>query len=607
MANRSVLISFITKFNNRGIKNATKDLSGMEKIGKRFSLGAKASFAAAGVAAVAFAEKLARVSVKAAIAEEKQLQSLSTALSNLGFRDAIPGVIAFTDQLQRTSGISEDILRPSLQSLITTTKDVAGSQEILKRAIDISRGSGKDLTLVVGALNKAFTGNLGALGRLNVGIDKNLIKSGDLSAIMDDLATKFGGQGAAAAETMAGKIDKLKVAAAEASETLGKGILTAIEVSGVKSGDAIDGLGSKLEQLATKTSNVMAGLAGVFRDIKTTFGVIDENTGGILSKVLELSKQYNIINIIGRELEKRGQREIANLEMANALLAARDETKSVVMSKAKAEAEAKYVEALKKSDPILKAIAAAEAKAKAAAAAKAKEAAAAAAKKKAEERQDQLKKQLAAKFDMDNIQLAAALRNATTAEEKSRVQALMAIKSEGYKDDEIALGKLNALDDARNKGLMTQAGEIAKLASADAARASAVASQVAELNKLKVEIPFYYTPMGGLPAAPSTATQGMSPFGAGLQTPEQYRSLLDRMGVNEAVARSQQAGLGKITPQMDLAMLDLGRGGEIVATQVYVTVQGNVFTENELIDAVANGLYERNRAGTNSALTNLGR
>ncbi|NDC49050.1 MAG: hypothetical protein EBZ61_08250, partial [Micrococcales bacterium] len=298
--------------------------------------------------------------------------------------------------------------------------------------------------------------------------------------------------------------------------------------------------------------------------------------------------------IIGRELEERGQREVANLEMANALLAARDETKSLAMSKGKAEAEAKYLAALKASDPLAKAIAAAEAKAKAAAQAKAKAAAAALAKKKEEDRQDELKKKLAAKFDMDNIQLAAALRNATTTEEKARVEALMAIKTEGYKDDEMALSKLNALDDARNKGLMTQAGEIAKLSSADAARASSVAAQIAELNKLKVEIPVFFTTKSGveLPRAPGTATQGMSPFGTGLQSQEQFRAQLERLGAGEAAARAQQA-------------IDIGQGGQ--AVQVYVTVQGNVFTENELIDAVANGLYERNRAGTSSGLTNLGR
>ena len=181
----------------------------------------------------------------------------------------------------------------------------------------------------------------------------------------------------------------------------------------------------------------------------------------------------------------------------------------------------------------------------------------------------------------------------------------MAIKTEGYKDDEMALAKLNALDDARNKGLMTQAGEIAKLATTDAARASNVAAQIAELNKLKVEIPVFYTTKTGLelPMAPGTATQGMSPFGSGLQTQEQFRTQLERLGAGEAAARAQQAGLGTVTPE--LRLIDIGQGGQ--AVQVYVTVQGNVFTENELIDAVANGLYERNRAGTSSGLTNLGR
>ncbi len=578
MANRSVIVSFITKLNSRGIKNATKDLKGMEKLTTGIGMRAKVGFGLAGVAAVAFAEKLTKNALKAAIAEEKQIVALDTALQNLGKGFELPSILAFADDLQRASGVSEDVLRPGLQALITTTGDVAASQELLKRAIDISKGSGKDLGTVILALNRAFSGNLTSLGRLNVGLDKNLLKSGDVSAVMDQLASKFSGQGAKAAATMAGSLDRMKVSASEAAETIGKGIFSAVEILGTDSGTVVEGFGKKLEDLAGTTSSVLAGLAGVGRDVSTFFEMLDEQSGGVLTKTKEIVRQFSILAITKDYLVKRGEEELAQLERTKALTDTRAEVQSLTLSKGKVEAQRKYMAAVKAADPLVKAAAAAEARAKAASAAKAAEkkrsAAEEAARQREADRQAKLTSDLAAKFDIEGINLAIAAGRAKTEEEKAAVAGLQALRSEGYKDDETALNKLMTLDKMRADRLRQEASDLSKLS---------VTIPVDFVTRTGVEIPMGGGG-GGAPAAPSTrfGTRG------GITAPTGLLEIGNPMTLNP-----------------ELRMVDRGAGAE--AIQVYVDVQGNVFTEQELTQAIASGLYELQRSGQNTTLTNLGR
>lgn len=580
MANRSVIVSFITKLNSRGIKNATKDLKGMDKLTAGIGKGAKVGFAAAGVAAVAFAEKLAKVALKAAIAEEKQVVSLDTALQNLGKGFELPSILAFADDLQRASGVSEDVLRPGLQSLITTTGDVAASQELMKRAIDISKGSGKDLNTVILALNRAFSGNLASLGRLNVGLDKNLLKSGDVSAVMDQLASKFSGQGAKAAATMAGSLDRMKVSASEAAETLGKGIFKAVEILGTDSGTVVDSFGKKLEDLAGTTSSVLAGLAGVGRDVSTFFGMLNEQSGGLLAKTGEIVEKFSVLNRLKDYLVKRGEEELTQLERTKALTSGREESQSLALNKGKVEAQRKYLAAVKATDPLVKAAAAAEAKAKAASAAKAAEkkrsAAEEAARQREADRQAKLTSDLAAKFDIEGINLSIAARRAKTEEEKAAVAGLQALRTEGYKDDETALNKLITLDKMRADRVKQETSDLSKLS---------VTIPVDFVTRTGVEIPMGGGGGGGgAPAASSTrfGTRG------GITAPTGLLEIGNPMTLNP-----------------ELRMVDRGAGAE--AIQVFVDVQGNVFTEQELTQAIASGLYELQRSGQNTTLTNLGR
>jgi len=211
----------------------TKGTNDVQSFGDKltkFGKIAGAAFLAAGAAAVAYAGKLAVDGVKAAIEDEAAQLRLAASLKNVtGATDA--QIAATEDYILQTSlatGVTDDELRPSLDRLVRSTNDVAQAQKLQSLALDIAAGTGKSLTQVSESLAKAHDGNFGALKRLGVSIDENIIKSKDFDAATAVLASTFKDQASIQADTFSGKMNRLKVAFDEGKETVGGFILDAI-------------------------------------------------------------------------------------------------------------------------------------------------------------------------------------------------------------------------------------------------------------------------------------------------------------------------------------------------------------------------------------------
>jgi hypothetical protein len=193
----------------------------------------------------------------AAIADEKSMVALATAMENVGQGFANAGTEDFIKDLMLATGVADDELRPAFQRLVTATGDAAESQKLLQTALDISAATGKDVVSVSQALAKASTGSLGALTKLGVPLDANIIKTKDFGAAVESLNEKFGGQAAAAAETYGGQLKRVQTAAAEAQETIGYALLGAIsDVSDAFGGsggavDAVSGFGEATANFVT--------------------------------------------------------------------------------------------------------------------------------------------------------------------------------------------------------------------------------------------------------------------------------------------------------------------------------------------------------------------
>jgi hypothetical protein len=265
------------------VDNFTKNLKGADNEVKTFGdkvddFGKKAgmAFAAAGAAAVAYAGKLAIEGVKAAIEDEAAQLRLANALKNVtGATDEqVAATEKFITKTALAYGVTDDQMRPALERLTRSTKDVGEAQKLMALAIDISKAKNIDLTTVSNALAKANDGQVGALKKLGItlgdsaanAVDYNKeqeklqklyveltatqnqygISSKEYNKIQEkiaetqdtvnrlqvagidyvsELSEEFAGAGAQAANTYAGKMERLNIAFDEAKETVGSYIL----------------------------------------------------------------------------------------------------------------------------------------------------------------------------------------------------------------------------------------------------------------------------------------------------------------------------------------------------------------------------------------------
>ncbi len=199
------------------------------KLGK-FGKAAGLAFAAATAAAAAYAGKLAIDGVKAAIEDEAAQTRLATSLRNVtgATDDQIKSTEAYILKTSLAKGITDDELRPSLDRLVRSTKDVSEAQRLQTLALDIAAGSGKSLEAVTQALARGLDGTKTSLGRLGVGLSAAELKTMSMEEITAKLADTFGGQASEKADTFQGKMDRLKIAFDEGKETVGSFILDAI-------------------------------------------------------------------------------------------------------------------------------------------------------------------------------------------------------------------------------------------------------------------------------------------------------------------------------------------------------------------------------------------
>jgi len=231
MATGAIIARIITQYSAKGSKQAQKDITNLGKQFDKFAKRSALAFAAAGAAVGAFTLKVGTDAVRAAMEDQKSQALLASTLRNtVGATDA---VIASTEDyitlLQKEVSVSDDELRPALATLARATGDVASAQSLLGTALNISAGTGKDLASVSLALSKAVNGNLGALTRLGVPLDKNIIKSGNLNAVLESLNDTFKDQANIRAKTLEFRLKGLNIAYGEVLETLGYALLPVIE------------------------------------------------------------------------------------------------------------------------------------------------------------------------------------------------------------------------------------------------------------------------------------------------------------------------------------------------------------------------------------------
>jgi len=243
------------------------------------------AFLAAGAAAGAFALKLAKDGVEAAIEDEKAVAQLANTLTNLNLAHDTQAVEDYIYQLERAYGVADTDLRPAYERLVRSTQDTEEANRALKIAMDVAAGTGQSLKTVTDSLGRAFDGQTSTLARLGTGIDKTTLATASMDDILDQLSSNFSGAADAAANTFEGRMGRLKTATDNLAEAFGAGLLDSLNDATAGTQDAVDAM-EDLEPLLKGVGKAVgdnvadiAYLAGVITDLAAGFDSAAENLG----------------------------------------------------------------------------------------------------------------------------------------------------------------------------------------------------------------------------------------------------------------------------------------------------------------------------------------
>ena len=328
----------------------------------------------------------AKASVKAFAEDNKAAAVLAKTLENVNQGYATEMVNAYIAKTEALYGVLDDKLRPAFSQLVIATGDATKSQQLLQTALDVSAGTGKDLESVTTALSKAYLGNTTALQRLGVGLSSAELKGKSFDQIITTLNQNFSGQAAIAADTYGGKLDRLNVALKNMQETIGKGIIDAFGQLNTDQG--FNGVITKIGTLAQDISDIVLGLGVVVKQLQSIPGA------GVVKNILSASFNTGLLGILknigAKERTSKAQPSVVTnfltdmQKIAAATSKANDQSKKLLTTSKALTKEAKDKLALEKASLQIK--------------------------------------QASSIFDMDQIEVIAAMLNKQTAEDYARLK-----------------------------------------------------------------------------------------------------------------------------------------------------------------------------------------
>ena len=333
--------------------------------------------------------------VKAFAEDDAAITVLRQNLKNLGLAYQSVNAENFIGKLEQQTGILDDELRPAYAKLSKVTLSTTKTQELMALAVDVARANGLEFSAVINTLSRAYVGNYKGLKQLNTGLTDAELATKDFAEIQAILIKQSKGANQAYIETFAGSIDKLAVASANAKEVIGEGLVDLFaDMAG--NGD-IDAATANVNMFATAVSDMLKDLS--------KYNLLDYLSVLVTGNITDSTAQKLIKRPSARRFFTGGS------GVDSDLLAAR---------KAAAAAAAKI-----KSDKL---IAANKIKADKLAAINSAKLAKA-----------------AAVFDLQNIQIAAALKGKISEEERIRLLLMQAIEEGNAEKAEELANKLQEI------------------------------------------------------------------------------------------------------------------------------------------------------------------
>ena len=618
MGRKEVAVDFITRLKDKGFKDldksTKKSIKSLQKLGRTLGVALTAT------AVVAFVKK----STEQFAELERSTRKLESELNTLGLAFATSLATDFTRSLALATGTSQDKLIPSLQKLVQTTYTLTDAQKLLGLAVEISGRKGLELEQVTNALSRAFVGDFNALVKLRIGFEKAELEGKNFQDVLAALQSEFGVK---QADTFAEKIDKLKVAFEETQVAIGKGLIKGLEDSGL----SIEQTQQKMIELGEKIGEALGKAAAAVLTLENKLEALASNP--VIRFLLDALDALVGLDPFGPAARAAEKETDARVRAANAY------TKQL-------ETQGKLVRLAEIEARLAKQRAAEVARLKREELKRAQE-------KKRSADLEKLRNSIQFKFDIDAINLQAALRRQLSQTDRDRVLQLSALKIADYQTDEEAIKTLQAAtqgryDDAMNLEKVLQLLKTAGFAS-DKASIDALAALKPDIKftdnlddiiaKLKAIIEGKYSiSIGATITVPNIPTPGGSSKSGGLPP------TFDPGGFRKKDEDTSKDLLPPTPPVIKPPYIDLPGeiGGEPFKTPfipdtgrfrffeetgesdrrmglpsffdpagfrardegvtVNVNVQGSVVAQNDLVAAVTDAVYATQRTGNNLIL-----
>jgi hypothetical protein len=219
-----------------------------------------------------------KAAVKAFAADEAAANRLATAVDNLGLSFSKVQVATFISELEQSAAIADDVLRPAFQSLLNITGSLTKSQELLNNAIQISRASGVDLATVTNDLGKGYVGITRGLIKYNTGLTRAELQTKSFNEILGIMLAKSAGAAQDYLTTTSYKMDVLTLASENAKETIGKGLVDAF---------ARIGGGTEASDAAKAIDNIAKSVNAVTLVLGTAIGLINKFRQGYTNFLMD--------------------------------------------------------------------------------------------------------------------------------------------------------------------------------------------------------------------------------------------------------------------------------------------------------------------------------
>jgi len=385
--NTDLAIRIATTMDATGLNKADASVKGLDKTIKKLGRTLGVTLGASAMAAYG------KAAVKAFAEDEAAARRLSSAVDNLGLSFSKVQVADFISGLEQSAAISDDILRPSFQSLLNITGSLTKSQELLNNAIQISRASGVDLATVTADLGKGYVGITRGLIKYNTGLTRAELQTKSFNEILGIMLAKSAGAAQDYLTTTSFKLDTLRVSSERAKESIGEGLVNAFAVlgGGSQASDAaktIDNIAKGINAITMATAQAINGLRMLYKglDFLTSFGGLTGGDG-LIARTFDQAPTVSSgrsASPAGTALRTRQQRdaEAAAAKRAKEVAAL---TKKQVASTKALTAEQKRQNALKKAGTL---------------------------------------------FDLDQIQIIAALKGNISKEDRKRLELQLALATE---------------------------------------------------------------------------------------------------------------------------------------------------------------------------------